>query len=329
MPFEILGIGSALVDVMIRVNDEFLTKEGLPKGGMTLVEADRSKDLLDQFPDSAKQFCPGGAAANVIASFACCGGNAAFAGKIGKDKTGDYFKTQTEKALVHYLELYSPDRQTGIVVSFITPDGERTFATHLGAAVEMTPDDLTPAVMNQAPLLLVEAYLVFNPDLFTHILKTARTNGQKMALDLSSFTVVEQNKDRFKKALENKYVDILFANEDESRAFTGLPPQESLNVFTSYCETAVVKEGGKGSFISKNGRTVRIPAEKVNVADTNGAGDAYAGGILFGLSKNLDIQTAGALGSKAGALIVSQSGARLTPENAAILNDYAKKILNS
>ena len=174
MKFEILGIGSALVDVMIEVEDSFLEKEGLPKGGMTLVESGRSKELLAKFPDSEKKFCPGGAAANVIASFACCGGNAAFAGKIGKDKTGHYFKSETERAGVHYIDLLSPEKQTGIVVSFITSDGQRTFATHLGAAVEMKPADLTASLLNQAPLLLVEAYLVFNPLLFSHILETAK-----------------------------------------------------------------------------------------------------------------------------------------------------------
>jgi sugar/nucleoside kinase (ribokinase family) len=137
---------------------------------------------------------------------------------------------------------------------------------------------------------------------------------------------VEQNKDRFKKALEDKYVDILFANEDESRAFTGLSPRESLDIFASYCEIAVVKEGGKGSFISKNGKVISIPAEKVKVADTNGAGDAYAGGVLFGLSNNLDLSQAGAIGSKAGALIVSQTGARLTPGNAKILKNFTAEV---
>ena len=326
MDFDIVGIGSALVDVTVRVEDSFLEDENLPKGGMTLVDAKRSKLLLDKFPSDKKELSPGGAAANVMASFAHCGGKAGFIGKVGEDQMGKYFQSETEKAGVTFLKLTSPDVPTGTGLTFVTPDGQRTFATHLGAAVEMTPAHLSADMLNQAPIIHVEAYLIFNPELMDFIIDTAKANGQKISMDLSSYDVVTQNLERLKQIAES-HLDIIFANEDESLAFTGLSPKDALDICARLCEIVVVKEGGAGSHIAKDNRRVFMPAEKVQVQDTNGAGDAYAGGVLLGLCKKIDIESCCKIGTKAGALAVSQRGARLTEENARTLRSYAASIL--
>ncbi|MBT4513336.1 MAG: adenosine kinase [Chloroflexi bacterium] len=325
MNLEIIGIGSALVDITVQVDDSFLESENLPKGGMTLVDAARSKELLDKLANYSKELSPGGATANVMASFAHCGGKAGFIGKVGNDEMGNYFRTETEKAGATFLQLISKDTPTGTGLTLVTPDGQRTFATHLGAAVELNPTELPAEILNQAPTIHVEAYLVFNRELIDYILDTAKANGQKVSMDLSSFGVVQENLEYLDR-ISASHLDIVFANEDECHAFTGLCPTDSLEVFSSICEIAVVKEGEKGSHIAKGDQKISIAAERICVIDTNGAGDAYAGAVLYGLSKGLHIESCGRIGTKAGALAVSQRGARLTEDSAQLLREFASKI---
>ncbi|MFO8102237.1 MAG: adenosine kinase [Dehalococcoidia bacterium] len=324
MELEIIGIGSALVDITVQVDDAFLRAEELPKGGMTLVEAGRSKELLKELEDFPREFSPGGATANIMASFAHCGGKSGFIGKVGKDELGDYFAQQTRKAGVEFVKLTSEGEATGIGLTLITPDGQRTFATHLGAAVELNQAEITPELLNRAPIVHVEAYLVFNRVLIDHILDTAKVNGQKISMDLSSFGVVQENLEYLQEKART-HLDIIFANEDESLAFTGRSPKESLVRIGEVCEVAVVKEGEAGSHISGRGETHYFPAEVIEVVDTNGAGDAYAGGVLYGLSRGFPVSAWGSIGTRAGALAVNQRGARLTAENARILGEFASK----
>ncbi len=324
MNLEILGIGSALVDITVQVDDSFLKSEDLPKGGMTLVDAQRSKELLDKLSHEPMELSPGGATANVMASFSHCGGKAGFIGKIGIDEMGEYFTKETEKAGVTFLKLVSQETPTGTGLTLVTPDGQRTFATHLGASVELSPAELPADFINQAPVVHVEAYLIFNRELIDHILDTAKANGQKVSMDLSSFGVVQENLEYLKK-IADSHLDIVFANEDECLAFTGLSPRESLDTIAEVCDIAVVKEGGTGSHIARGGEKISLAANEVCVVDTNGAGDAYAGGVLYGLCRGLRIESCGYIGTHAGGLAVSQRGARLTEENIQILCDFASK----
>ena len=321
MDLEIMGIGSALVDITVQIDDAFLQAESLPKGGMTLVEAGRSKELLEKLAGFPQEFSPGGATANIMASFANCGGKSGFIGKIGADEIGEYFRNETEKAGVKFFSLTSQTTPTGIGLTLVTPDGQRTFATNLGAAVELSPADISAELLNQAPIVHVEAYLVFNRELIDHILNTAKANGQRISMDLSSFGVVYENLEYLQEKVKT-HLDIIFANEDECLAFTGCSPKESLAQIGEVCDVAVVKEGGAGSHIARRGERVFFPAEVIEVVDTNGAGDAYAGGVLYGLCRGLPVGVCGIIGTKAGALSVNQRGARLTEGNARLLREF-------
>ncbi|MFO8009864.1 MAG: PfkB family carbohydrate kinase [Dehalococcoidia bacterium] len=325
MDLDIIGIGSALVDITIEVDDKFLDAEGLPKGGMTLVEADRSKELQQKLKGMTREISPGGATANVMASFAHCGGRAGFIGKVGRDEMGAYFEQETEAVGVKFVKLVSESSPTGIGLTLITPDRQRTFATNLGAAVELSPADLSEELLNQAHILHLEAYLVFNRELMDFILSTARANGQRISMDLSSFDTVKENLEYLERIVKD-HLDIVFANEDESLAFTGLATRESLGVLSRLCEIAVVKEGALGSHIANGAHRVFLPAEKAWVVDTNGAGDAYAGAVLYGLSQGMSVSTCGRIGTRAGGLIVGQRGARSTPDNARFLRDFAEEL---
>lgn len=326
MSLDIIGIGSALVDITVAVDEAFLEAEGLPKGGMTLVDADRSRELLEKLKDYPQEMSPGGATANVMASFAHCGGRSGFIGKVGDDELGDYFFQQTGQAGVEFFRLVSEAIPTGTGLTLITPDGQRTFATHLGASTELSIEELPSELLNQAPVIHVEAYLIFNRELIHYILETAKLNGQKISMDLSSFGVVQENLE-YLQTIAQSHLDIIFANEDECLAFTGRSPIESLEQICILCETAVVKEGGAGSHIARGELRHSFPAHIVEVIDTNGAGDAYAGGVLFGLCKGLEIEICGHIGTSAGALAVSQQGARLTPDNIRSLAEFAAKMM--
>ena len=326
MNLDIVGIGSALVDVTVNVKDDFLISQDFPKGGMTLIEYDRLKTLMAKFPDDEKKISAGGATSNVMTAFAHCGGRAGFIGKIGPDLIGKFFEKEMKNSKVEFTKLTSNTLKTGVVFTMITEDGERTFATYLGAAASMTKEDISFELLNIAPILHVEAYLIFNKELVQFIFDAATHNKQKISFDLSSFNIVKDNLDFFKEIIKNK-IDIVFANEEECKAFTNLSPKEGLEIFSQDCSVTLVKEGAKGSYIKKDKEVLFLPSLKIDVIDTNGAGDAYAGGILFGLSKQLPIDATLQIGTKAGALSVSQQGARLHTKNIQTLNTFASSFL--
>lgn len=326
MQLEILGIGSALVDITVLVDDTFLSDHQLPKGGMTLVEHPVSESMLSKLKAENPAYSAGGAAANVISTFAALGGQGGFIGKINQDHLGELFKNHTQNAGVHFFPVFSEQLATGRVLSLISEDSERTFATYLGAASEMTPDDFNTEIFGQTSILLIEAYLIFNEALFIYILEQAKAKQCRIALDLSSFTVVNAKKELLQQIVR-EYVDILFANEEECLAFTGKNPENSLHELTQLCDLVVLKEGGKGSWVGKGEQIFNIKTAQVDVKDTNGAGDAYAGGFLYGLSRNCTPDVCGQIGSLAGSLMVSQSSARFTEDNIQLLASEVKKIL--
>lgn len=328
--FDLVGIGSALVDVTIKVEENFLERENLPKGGMTLIDSEKLNYLLHSFSENEKVFSPGGSTANVISLFSELGGKGAFIGKVGNDTLGNFFEDKTIESGTAFLKLISDSKPTGTVISFITPDSERTFATYLGAAVDLSVNEISNEFLNQAPVIQIEAYLIFNRELFAHIIDSAHKNSQIVSLDLSSFNVVKDNLDYLKLITEKNDINIIFANEEEAFAFTGKDPISSLSIMSNICDTIIIKNGAKGSYLKSKDEEVRIPAFPVNVEDTNGAGDAYAGGVLFGLSKKLNLFKAGEIGSRAASFLVSQKGARLSPQNVfkikSWINSYMKSV---
>ena len=199
---------------------------------------------------------------------------------------------------------------TGTAVALISPDSERTFATHLGAAVELEAADLDQQYFSGYDILYLEGYLIFNKPLVEMACKLAKEKNMKIALDLASYNVVEAMLSDFKEIIE-KYVDIVFANEEEARAFTGLTPEEALNHISKVCEVAVVKVGSEGSLIKRGEEIIKIGTVKVNLKDTTGAGDLYASGFLYGYSKEFDLEKCGLLGSLMAGKVIEIVGARM------------------
>ena len=307
---KILGIGSALVDILTQIPNEQILKElNLPKGSMTYVDAPTSVKIGEQLAYLGNQMASGGSAANTMSGLAKLGIEAGFLSKIGKDEVGQFFEKQMNDSHVQPLMLKS-DTPSGRVQALVTADGERTFATCLGAAAEMCADDIRPELFEGWDIFYVEGYLVANPTMLRKAIETAKAQGMTIAIDLASYNVVEESRD-FLLELVNNYVDIVFANEQEAKALTGLEPEAALHYIAERCDIAVVKIGAKGAYIQRGNETATIPPMNADVVDTTGAGDMWAAGFLAGLVKGKDLQTCGMMGAIVAKNIIEVVGAKM------------------
>jgi len=307
---KILGIGSALVDILTQIpNEQILQELNLPKGSMTYVDAQTSVAIGEKLAHLGSQMASGGSAANTMSGLARLDIETGFLSKIGDDEIGRFFEKQMTESHVKPLMLKS-DTPSGRVQALVTPDGERTFATCLGAAAEMCADDIKPELFDGWDIFYVEGYLVANPDMLRKAIQTAKDKGLKIAIDLASYNVVEESHD-FLLELVNNYVDIVFANEKESFALTGMEPKAALHYIAERCEIAVVKVGAKGALVQHGDQMVTIGPMKADVIDTTGAGDMWAAGFLAGLVKGYDLQKCGMMGAIVAKNIIEVIGAKM------------------
>jgi len=307
---KIIAMGNALVDIMTMLeNDEVLDNLNLPKGSMQLVDQETSSKVQKQTDNLNKSLASGGSAANTIRSLAILGAETGYLGKIGKDDMGKFFAQDMIKTGVK-PSLIETDTPTGVAVALVSKDSEITFATCLGAAAELTPEDITPDIFEGYDILHVEGYLIFNNELIEKAMQTAKECGVTVSLDLASYNVVEANID-FLKYLVEKYVDILFANEEESKAFTGAEPEESLEMIAKVCDIAVVKVGEEGSFVKKGLIKHQEGVIKVKPIDSTGAGDNYAAGFLYGIINNWDLSKCARAGAVLAGNVIEVIGATM------------------
>ena len=310
---RILGIGNALVDIMTLIEGDFILQEfKLPKGSMQLVDLETSRGIKSATAIFPRTYTSGGSAANTIHGLAMLGADTGFIGSIGRDDTGDFFENDLKNAGVSTL-LIRRNTPTGTAVALITRDTERTFATHLGAATELSAEDFNPELFEGFDILYLEGYLITDFQVIETACRLARDNKMLVALDLSSYNVVEGFKDQFKEIIE-KYVDILFANELEAKAFTGLDPEKALTPLSEMVEIVILKVGSAGSWIKSRDKSIRISAFPVNCLDTTGAGDLYAAGFLYGFSMGLGLEKCGSLGSLLAGRVIEIVGARMDRE---------------
>jgi sugar/nucleoside kinase (ribokinase family) len=309
----IVGIGSALVDVLVNADDDFLKKIGASKGGMELVDEHVINNTLSQISEKP-HIVPGGSACNTVVGVGKLGGSARFVGKYGKDDLGDLFENDLKKNNVEPV-LFNSDLPTGRVLSIITPDAQRSMFTYLGASAEIQPGDITLECFSGAAIVHIEGYLLFNRDLIFAALKKAKDSGALISLDLASYTVVEESKELLEKIVFD-YVDILIANEDEARVFTGYTDEmKAIESLSENVDTAVLKVGKRGSYIHNSGKASRIKAIGTGQAvDTTGAGDLWASGFLFGLVNGYPVEKCGELGSACGYEVCQVIGANIPDE---------------
>lgn len=324
---QILGIGNALVDIMTLMDDDkILEKFKLPKGSMQLVDREKSEAVKSDTAGFKRVLASGGSAANTMHGIAMLGISPGFIGSVGKDDTGDFFEQEMKRAGVKAI-LLRRDNVTGTAIALISPDSERTFATHLGAAIELEASDLEPKNFKGFDILYMEGYLINNKPLVDRICRLAKEENMIIALDLASFNVVESYLDAFKELIKN-FADIVFANEEEAKAFTGTGTFESLRIISEMCEIAVIKAGAAGSLIQRGEEIVRIGSLPVNCLDTTGAGDLYASGFLYGYARGLPLEKCGQLGALLAGHVIEIIGARISDKKWTELRKKAALIIN-
>jgi len=310
---NIIGLGNALVDIIVFIDkDELLEQLELPKGSMQLVDIARSGRIRKACEHLPQSFASGGSAANTIHAVARLGADASFIGKIGKDDYGILFREDLEKHNIRPILFYS-ETHSGRAVALISPDKERTFATHLGAAVELSSDDIKKEHFSGHSIFHIEGYTVQDHALLEKTLMIARDQGMTISIDMASYNVVEENIE-FLQYIVKEYVDIVFANEEEAKSFTGKNPEEALEEIAEMCRIAVVKVGKDGSMVKSGENVHRIPAIPAEVVDTNGAGDIYAAGFLYGYSQNWPLHKCAAAGGILAGKLIEITGARLSEE---------------
>lgn len=323
----IIGIGNALMDAVVKLTDDsFLTQCNLPKGSMTHVDAETSKLLNEETNIYEKEYVPGGSVANTIDGLAHLGANASFIGKVGDDEFGEKYGAGLKEVGANPI-LFKTKTPTGLVMAMITSDSERTFATYLGAAIEMIPEDIHIELFRGYDIAYIEGYLVQNHDLVRKAAEMARKAGLTIAIDLASYNVVEENID-FLKEIIAEYVDIIFANEDEAKVFSGKEPIEALNEFATMCDIAVVKIGGEGSLIKSGDYFQKVGTIGNKCIDSTGAGDLYAAGFLYGFSKRLKLETCAKIGSITAGNVITVYGARMNDEMWKSINESVNNLIN-
>ena len=309
--YDLIGAGNPIMDLLARVPDEFLTQHVRgAKGGMELVDADEMHRLVTQLHASPVR-APGGSAANTIISAARLGLKTRYLGKIGSDETATAYHQNFLDHGVDGSRFKRAPLPNARCLSLITPDGQRTMRTCLGAAMTLSPDEVSPADFAGSRHAHIEGYLMFNPALAAAVVSAARTAGCTISIDLSSFEVVNVARDWIMTQL-HEGVDVVFANEDEIQALYQTKTtayDELAKRLASHGGIAAVKMGKDGAWIARGAELHRIEPVKVPQAiDTTGAGDAWAAGFLHGYLGNWSLPAAGSLGSVLGAECVQHIG---------------------
>ena len=308
---SILGIGNALTDILaILPDDSLLQKYHLPKGSMQHVDMETGDEIWQALKPLGVHYVAGGSAANTITCAAIFGMRAGFIGKVGDDELGHLFKSDQEQYGVE-TNLLKGKNSSGRSMVFITgANAERTFAVYLGAALELVPEDLRPEDFIGYDYFHIEGYLVQNQSLIRRACQLAKEAGCKISLDMASYNVVESN-DAFLHNLVDNYVDIVFANETEAKAFTKMEPREALDEIAAHCEIAVVKVGKDGSMVKSGEEYHFIGAWPGKAIDATGAGDTYAAGFLYAHSLGMPLKVCGEIGSIIAAKVVEVIGTKI------------------
>ncbi len=311
--FDVLGIGNAIVDVLANVTEEFLIKHDLVKGSMRLIDEVEAHELYEALGPSVEM--SGGSAANTIAGLASFGRRAAFIGKVRNDQLGEVFAHDIRSLGVHFNTPPATEGpSTARCLVMITPDGERTMNTWLGAAQNLNSDDVDEALVADSAIIYLEGYLWDPPhakDAFRKAARIAREAGRKVALTLSDSFCVDRHRESFLELIENQ-VDILFANEAEIKALYQVPTfDEAMHAIKAHCPLAVLTRSAAGSVVVEGDDVHVIEAYPVRkVVDATGAGDLFAAGFLAGYSEGRPVAECARLGALAAAEIIQQVGAR-------------------
>ena len=312
-PFDVVGLGNAIVDVLSQTDDAALDGLGLQKGAMTLIDQDRAAELYDRMGPGIE--VSGGSAANTLAGITSLGGAGAYIGKVRDDTLGEVFRHDIRAAGVEFrCPPASEGPQTARCLIFVTADAQRTMQTFLGVSSELGPDDVDPELIGAARITYLEGYLFDKEpakEAFVKAAELAHFAGRKVALSLSDSFCVERHRASFRHLVAG-HIDVLFANESEITALYEVDDfDEACRLAGRDCGFAALTKGADGSAIVQDGTVTAVAAEPaLRLVDTTGAGDLYAAGVLFGLARGFGPAECGRLGAIAAAEIIGHYGAR-------------------
>ena len=312
--FEVLTVGNAIVDIIARCDDQFLADNAIIKGAMNLIDAERAELLYSRMGPAVE--ASGGSAGNTAAGVAGMGGRAAYFGKVAEDQLGSIFQHDIRAQGVHYAtEPQGTFPPTARSMIFVTPDGERSMNTYLGACVEFGPGDVEPAVVAQSAVTYFEGYLWDPPRAKEAILECARIaheNGREVSMTLSDPFCVDRYRSEFLDLMRSGTVDIVFANRQEVLSLYETDDfQLALDRIAADCSLAAVTLSEEGAIIVRGEERVKIDAFAVDeVVDTTGAGDLFAAGFLYGYTQGRSLLDCGRLGCLSAAIVIAQIGPR-------------------
>ena len=309
---SILGLGNALTDILaVLPDDSLLSTFHLPKGSMQHVYLETGNIILNALKPLGAKYVAGGSAANTISCTSRLGMPSGYVGKIGDDELGRTFRKDQERTGIKSTLLQGTLGSGRAMVFISGGNSERTFADYMGAALEMVPEDLKPEFFEGYDYCHIEGYLVQNQSLLRRAVELAKAAGCIISLDMASYNVVESNL-AFLHDIVDKYVDIVFANETESKAFTKIDdPRKALDEIATHCKIAVVKVGKDGSWVKSGDEVHYVPVWPAATLDATGAGDTYAAGFLYGLAQGRSLKTCGEIGAILSAKVVEIIGTKI------------------
>lgn len=314
MKYDVFGVGNALVDIQARISENWLASTGFDKGIMTLVDDAQQQAVLQRLEGVHLNRCAGGSAANTIVGVADFGGKAAYAGKVAKDEVGEFFLHDMRKMGVTIEVAPAPSGQSGTCAVLITEDAQRTMLTNLGVSATLTEDDINEEEIKRAKYVYVEGYLLTSPNQKAAAYKAmnvAKQYGCKVAFTASDPFLCNMCRDEIWELLRGP-VDLFFCNEEEAKSLTGKTDViECAAELHRHAESVAMTLGANGSLLMHEGSAIPIEGVSVDAIDTTGAGDMYAGALLYGITNGMSLKQAGHLASHASARIVGQLGARM------------------
>ena len=329
MKYDLVGIGNALVDIEVRVDDEFIKQNSLAKGGMTLSNEEEQKKILKELGGHATKISSGGSAANTVHGVSVLGGRTYYLGRVANDLYGRHYKEDMQACGVGFSGTGNGSSTTGTCVVLVSPDSERTMLTHLGVSSLLQPDNIDKTIIKDAGMVYIEGYLWTGEKTRNAALKLAaiaQQNKLPVAFTLSDAFVVNSFKNQLIDFILG-HVDILFCNDVEAMAMAETSDiQEAFEVLKGMTRTLFVTRRENGSWASSSAKEkVKIDVFPTKAVDTTGAGDLYAAGALYGIIKKYSLKESAIIGSYCASEVVSQMGARMPVHSHA----STKKILNS
>lgn len=313
-PIDVTAIENALVDLLVRAEDEDIDELGLKKGVMQLVEAADQASVLANLGKLTSEVELGGSAANALRGMAILGARLSYSSAVGEDEYGQAFSNRLAGlSIVNRLSIVK--NPTGVCLVIVTPDGERTMNTHLGACRNYAKSHVPADDIRKSKIFFTTGYIWDTPsqiDAITHALDVAKESKVKIALDVADPFVVSRSGDVIRSLMRGT-LSLIFANAEEAQMLVGCRGEKAAKVLGETVEIAVVKDGAQGAYICHDGKITFVQSIKTNVIDTTGAGDMFAGGFMYGLSRGLSMETCGRIATILASDTISHMGVRLSP----------------